>query len=62
MRISPVYNISLLSHIKRHPGLTFEEIQIHNSIPGNSSESLKTELDVLIGMGEIELTDDGKYI
>lgn len=60
MRVSPVFNISLLQLIKRNSGLTIEEIQKH--FPTSSLSTIKNDLDILLGMREVELTEDGKYI
>ncbi len=63
MRISKVYNVSLLSLIKQHEqGLTLEEIKEKETSFEFTPDILKKELEILLEMGEIRLTKDGKYV
>lgn len=59
VRMTPVYNASLLSFIKRHDGITKDFI-IENYSPITNRKLLDDDLGTLLGMNKIELKD-GKY-
>lgn len=62
MRISPVYNVDLLNLIKNHEGLSVLDIQMQDGFKSMSTKSIEKEVAILVGMGEITLTKENKYI
>lgn len=62
MRISPVFNVSLLQFIKRHAGVAVSDILATEEFKGSNSTVIESDLAVLVGMGEIRITDDRKYV
>ncbi|MGO4786989.1 hypothetical protein AB4124_06110 [Paenibacillus sp. 2KB_20] len=58
-----MYNVSLLSLIKQHEeGLTLEEIKKTWLGDGIAPGAIDKDLDILLSMGEIKLTENGKYV
>lgn len=62
MGISPVFNISLLQLIKNHDGLTISDIRKQDEFKTMGLTILESELEILLSMNEINLTEDKKYI